>query len=69
MFGNGYVYETFGISKHLPVKLQILLIRTETLDKPLIAKCFIYDVTASIYLIFPSSYFSFFVVFPVAMSM
>ena len=41
---NGYVYETFGISKHFPVKLQALLIRAETLDNPLTAKCFIYDV-------------------------
>ena len=44
MLGNGYVYETFGISKHLSVKLQVLLIRAETLDNPLTAKCFIYDV-------------------------
>jgi hypothetical protein len=42
---NGHVYETFGISKHFPVKLQVLLIRAETLDNPLTAKCFIYDVT------------------------
>ena len=42
---NGYVYETFGISKHFPVKLQVLLIRAETLDKPLTVKCFIYDVS------------------------
>ncbi len=41
---NGYVYETFGISKHFPVKLQQLLIRAEMLDNPLIAECFIYDV-------------------------
>ena len=41
---NGYVYETFGISKHFPVKLQVLLIRAEMLDNPLTAKCFIYDV-------------------------
>jgi high-affinity K+ transport system ATPase subunit B len=41
---NGYVYETFGISKHFPVKLQELLIRAETLDNSLTAKCFIYDV-------------------------
>ena len=41
---NGYVYETFGISKHLPVKLQVLLIRAEMLDNTLTAKCFIYDV-------------------------
>jgi hypothetical protein len=43
---NGYVYETFGISKHFPVKLQVLLIRAEKLDNPMTAKCFIYDVTA-----------------------
>ena len=41
---NGYVYETFGISKHLPFKLQLLLIRVEAFDNPLTAKCFIYDV-------------------------
>lgn len=41
---NGYVYETFGISKHFPVKLQLLLIRAVPLDNPLTAKCFIYDV-------------------------
>jgi len=41
---NGYVYETFGISKHLPIKLQALLMRAETPDNPLTAKCFIYDV-------------------------
>jgi len=35
MCGNGYVYETFGISKHFPVKLQLPLIRTEMLDNPL----------------------------------
>ncbi|WP_234995095.1 hypothetical protein, partial [Alkalitalea saponilacus] len=42
--GNGYVYETFGISKHFPVKLQVPLIQAETLNNPLTAKCFIYDV-------------------------
>ena len=52
MFANGYVYETFGISKHLPVKLQVLLIRAETLDNQLTAKCFIYDVVASFSYIF-----------------
>ena len=41
---NDYVYETFGISKHFPVKLQELLIRAKTLDNPQTAKCFIYDV-------------------------
>ena len=41
---NGYVYETFGISKHFSVKLQVLLIRAEMLDNPLTGKCFIYDV-------------------------
>ncbi len=49
--GNGYVYETFGISKHFPVKLQELLMRAKTLDNPLTAKCFIYDVVASFYFI------------------
>ena len=44
MHDNGCVYETFGISKRLPIKLQLLLIRAETLDKPLTAKCFIHDV-------------------------
>src|SRR5690554_712940 len=44
---NGYVYEAFGISKHFPIKLQLLSIRAETLDKPLTAKCFIYDVVFS----------------------
>ena len=43
---NGYVYETFGISKQFPIKLQLLLIRAGTLDNPLTAKCFIYDVCA-----------------------
>ena len=43
---NGYVYETFGISKQFPVKLQLLLIRDGTLRKALTAKCFIYDVCA-----------------------
>ena len=41
---NGHVYETFGISKHILVKLQLLLMRDETFDNPLTAKCFIYDV-------------------------
>jgi len=47
--GNGYVYETFGISKHFHVKLQVLLIRDETLGNPLTAKCFIYDVMGWVY--------------------
>src|SRR5690554_1704466 len=47
---NGYVYETFGISKHFPVKLQVPLIRAEMLDNPLTAKCFIYDVVRSAFL-------------------
>ena len=41
---NGYVYETFGIPKHVHVKLPLLLIRAKMLDNPLTAKCFIYDV-------------------------
>lgn len=45
---NGYVYETFGISKHFPVKLQVLLTWAEMLDNQLTAKCFIYDVGHSL---------------------
>lgn len=41
---NGCVYETFGISKRFPIKLQLPMIRAETLDKPLTAKCFIHVV-------------------------
>ena len=44
MPSNGYVYETFGVSKRFSVKLQVLLIRAETIDNLLTAKCFIYDV-------------------------
>src|SRR5690554_1015542 len=47
---NGYVYETFGISKHFPVKLQLLLIRAGTFDNKLTAKCFIYDVGISLFI-------------------
>ena len=47
---NGYVYETFGISKLFPIKLQVLLIRAKTLDNPLTAKCFIYDVGVSLFI-------------------
>ena len=47
---NGYVYETFGISKHFPFKLQELSILAEILDNPLTAKCFIYDVMRSVLL-------------------
>lgn len=38
------MYETFGISKRLPIKLSILLICSEVLDKLLIFKCFYCDV-------------------------
>ena len=46
MNANGCVYETFGISKHFPVKLQLLLKRAEMFHNALTAKCFIYDVCA-----------------------
>jgi len=46
LVANGYVYETFGISKRFSIKLQLLLIRAKKLNKPLTAKCFIYDVCA-----------------------
>ena len=48
---NGYVYETFGISKHVSVKLQVTLIRAEMFGNPLIAKCFIYDVMGRFFVI------------------
>jgi len=48
---NGCVYETFGISKHFPVKLQLLLTRDVLLDKPLTAKCFIHDVSVSCFIL------------------
>jgi hypothetical protein len=50
MFGNGCVYETFGISKRFPIKLQLLLIRAVLLDKPLTAKCFIHVVSRSVFI-------------------
>jgi hypothetical protein len=52
---NDYVYETFGISKHLPVKLHKLLIIAKMFDNPLTAKCFIYDVMGFTYLEIKSS--------------
>ena len=48
---NGYVYETFGISKHISVKLQLLLIRAMPYNNLLTAKCFIYDVGGSLFLV------------------
>ena len=48
MYANGHVYETFGISKHFPVKLQLHLIRTKMLDNTLTAKYFMYDVWAGL---------------------
>ena len=47
---NACVYETFGISKYFPVKLQLLLIRAEMLDNPLTAKCFIHVVSVSLFI-------------------
>ncbi len=55
---NGCVYETFGISKRFPFKLQLLLIRAVPLDKPLTDKCFIHDVSRSV-LFFRSFFFQF----------
>lgn len=40
----------FGILKRFPNKLQFLLIRVKTLDKPLIAKCFIHVVGVSLFI-------------------
>lgn len=46
----GYVYETFGISKQFPVKLQLLYIRAEQLDNPLTA-IFYYNIMVFFFLI------------------
>ncbi len=51
MTHNVRVYETFGISKCFPIKLQLLLIRAETLDKQLTAKCFIHVVVRSCFIL------------------
>ncbi len=50
MNANGYVYETFGISKRLPIKLQPLLIRAAPLDNSLSVKCFIHVVSRSVFI-------------------
>jgi len=60
MLGNGRVYETFGISKHFRVKLQVLLIRAEMLDNPLTAKCFIYDVGHCVFIFYDKLLFYYF---------
>lgn len=43
--GNGWVYETFGISKRFPIKPLQCLLDVPTLKSALSAKCFIYRVT------------------------
>jgi hypothetical protein len=43
---NGWRVCAVAVSKHFPVKLQAFLIRAETFDNPLTAKCFIYDALA-----------------------
>ena len=45
MTHNGYVYETFGISKHFTVKPLQCLLDVTPLKLALSAKCFIHDVT------------------------
>jgi hypothetical protein len=42
---NGWVYETFGISRRFPIKPLRCLIRVPPLKLALSAKCFIYRVT------------------------
>lgn len=44
---NGYVYEMFGNSKHYSVQPLQPYKPAEMTNKPLTAKYFIYDVTAS----------------------
>ena len=45
MAHNGWVYETFGISKRFPIKPLQCLLNVPTLISALSAKCFIYRVT------------------------
>jgi len=45
MVTNGWVYETFGISKRFPVKPLQCLLNVLPLKPALSAKCFIYRVT------------------------
>jgi len=42
---NGWVYETFGISKRFPIKPLRCLLNVPPLKLALSAKCFIYRVT------------------------
>ena len=44
MVGNGWVYETFGISMQLPIKPLQCLLNVPPLKLALSAKCFIYRV-------------------------
>jgi len=46
MVANGWVYETFGISKRFPIKPLQILLKLPTLNIALYAKCFIYRVTS-----------------------
>ncbi len=46
MRANGWVYETFGISKRFPIKPLQSLLNVPLLKLALSAKCFIYRVCA-----------------------
>jgi hypothetical protein len=46
MLHHACVYETFGISKYFPVKLQEFWIRAETIGNPLTPQCFLLRVCA-----------------------
>jgi|GEM_PF-1770303 len=48
--GNGYVYETFGILKHEPVKPTQSLLDVMSLKLALSAKCTIHDVSVSLFI-------------------
>jgi len=52
MLGNGWVYETFGISKRLTIKPLQILLNVLPLKLALFAKCFIYRVTSWPFLYF-----------------
>jgi hypothetical protein len=47
---NGWVYETFGISKRFPIKPLRCLLNVPPLKSALSAKCFIFRVVPSLFL-------------------
>ncbi len=60
---NGWVYETFGISKRFPIKLLQCLLNVLLLKLALSAKCFIYRVTNWPLFIFNHLHFNYALIF------